>query len=149
IIELIWPITTFMVICSIVVHGSSIAVFTLGKHINTLTLTLSYTQAIEDGPSWMDRLPRIQSRSKSSMSRQSSLDEKFGETGLMVPGNFLRRLREDETPAHSRSSSLQPRFRRKRWDAGIGPGGPISQSAIGPVARTVEREDGQDTAPAT
>lgn len=97
----------------------------------------------------MDRLPRIQSRSKSSMSRQSSLDEKFGENGLVVPGGFLRRLREDETPTHSRSSSLQPRFRRKKWDTGIGPGGPVSQSAIGPIARTGEREDGQDLAPTT
>ncbi|KAK5008049.1 Na+/H+ antiporter, partial [Cryomyces antarcticus] len=68
VIELIWPITTFLVIVSIIVHGSSIAVFTLGKHINTLTLTMSYTQANEEGPTWMDRLPRIQSRSKSSMS---------------------------------------------------------------------------------
>ncbi|KAK5239824.1 Na+/H+ antiporter, partial [Cryomyces antarcticus] len=57
VIELIWPITTFLVIVSIIVHGSSIAVFTLGKHINTLTLTMSYTQANEEGPTWMDRLP--------------------------------------------------------------------------------------------
>ena len=150
IIELIWPITTFMVICSILVHGSTIAVFTLGKHINTLTLTLSYTQGIEDGPSWMDRLPRIQSRSKSSMSRQSSLDEKIGDNGFVtMPPNFLRRQREDDTPIHSQSSSLQPRFGRKKWEAGIGPGGPISRSAIRPIARTVEREDTQDLAPAT
>ena len=149
IIELIWPITTFLVMCSILVHGSSIAVFTLGKHINTLTLTLSYTQA-DDGPSWIDRLPRIQSRSKSTMSRQSSLDEKIGESGVVLPGSFLRRQREDETPTHSRSSSLQGRFRWKRWDAGTGPGGPISQSAIGPVARIDwEQGDAQDLAPAT
>ena len=73
IIELIWPITTFLVIVSILVHGSSVAVFTLGRHINTLTLTLSFTQANEDGPTWMDRLPRIQSRSKSSMSGRRPL----------------------------------------------------------------------------
>jgi len=148
IIELIWPITTFLVICSIVVHGSSIAVFTLGKRINTLTLTLSYTQGAEDGPSWIDRLPRIQSRTKSSLSRQSSFEEKLPESGLPVslPGNFLRRQREEErTPSHSRSSSLQPRFRRSRkWDAGIGPGGPISQSAIGPLSRHHSEGDQPD-----
>ncbi|RYF84719.1 MAG: hypothetical protein EOO00_14915, partial [Chitinophagaceae bacterium] len=54
IIEMIWPITCFLVIVSIIVHGSSIAVFTLGKRINTLTISLSYTQANEDGPGWMD-----------------------------------------------------------------------------------------------
>lgn len=157
IIELIWPITTFLVICSILVHGSSVAVFTLGKHINTLTLTLSYTQAVEDGPSWMDRLPRIQSRSKSSMSRQSSFEEKIQESGLSglpisIPGNFLRRQREEDgTPSHSRSSSLQPRFRRSRkWDTGIGPGGPVSKSAISPLSRSYSAGDlaeVPDTAP--
>src|SRR5690606_1506240 len=68
VVTLIWPITTFLVISSIIVHGSSIAVFTLGKRINTLTITMSYTQANEDGPSWMNRLPRVQSTAKSSMS---------------------------------------------------------------------------------
>ncbi|KAK3076435.1 hypothetical protein LTS18_013013, partial [Coniosporium uncinatum] len=88
IIELIWPITTFLVICSILVHGSSIAVFTLGKHINTLTLTLSYTQANEDGPSWMERLPRIQSRSKSQMSRRlDDTESEYDEKMPQIPEN--------------------------------------------------------------
>jgi NhaP-type Na+/H+ or K+/H+ antiporter len=154
IIEMIWPITTFLVIVSIVVHGSSVAVFTLGKHINTLTLTLSYTQANEEGPSWMDRLPRIQSRSKTSMSMQrpddteSSYDEKaeFPEGALPpigLPGNFLRRQREADSG--SRSSSIKAPFRRKKWDAGIGPGGPVSQSAIGPQPRRSELANDSDT----
>jgi NhaP-type Na+/H+ or K+/H+ antiporter len=140
IIEMIWPITTFLVIVSIIIHGSSVAVFTLGKHINTLTLTLSYTQANEDGPSWMDRLPRIQSRSKSSMSMQrtndteSSLDEKMEEGVIGMPSQFLRRQREEDEKGGSRTSSLKP-FKRKKWDAGIGPGGPVSKSAIAPVYR--------------
>ncbi|KAF2873877.1 Na(+)/H(+) antiporter 2 [Massariosphaeria phaeospora] len=140
IIEMIWPITCFLVICSILVHGSSIAVFTLGKHINTLTISLSYTQANEDGPGWMDRLPRIQSRSKTSMSlgrrpSESSVDEKAElaspgfSSPLSAPGQFLRRQKEEEPS--SRTSSLRPSARRRRWD-GRGPGGPISQSAIAP-----------------
>jgi Na(+)/H(+) antiporter len=146
VIELIWPITCFLVICSILVHGSSIAVFTLGKHINTLTISLSYTQANEDGPSWMDRLPRIQSRSKSSMSlgrrpSESSFDEKdtTGPDGLPnvgVQGSFLRRQKEED--GTSRASSLRPSARRRGrgWDVGRGPGGPISQSAIAPTRGT-------------
>ncbi|KAF2490112.1 hypothetical protein BU16DRAFT_553297 [Lophium mytilinum] len=139
IIELIWPITTFLVIVSIIVHGSSIAVFTLGKHINTLTLTLSYTQANDDGPGWMDRLPRIQSRSKSSMSLRrpsdSDFDEKLDSSGpgllpLSAAGQFLRRQKDDEPS--SRASSVRPSARRRKWDQGLGPGGPISQSAIRP-----------------
>jgi len=138
VIELIWPITTFLVICSIIVHGSSIAVFTLGKHINTLTLTMSYTKANED-PSWVDRLPRIQSRSKSSMSArrpydtESDMDEKMEVVPGVVPRNFLRRQREDDEP--SRSSSRRPGGRRShhRQSSFHGPGGPISQSAIAPL----------------
>jgi len=139
VIYLIWPITCFLVICSIVVHGSSIAVFTLGKHINTLTLTMSYTQA-NDQPSWMERLPRIQSRSKSMMSAQS-MDEKTGPDSLPIgaPGTFLRRQKEEDNPSRAQSrASSRHRSRSsksKNWDYGIGPGGPVSQSAIAPTRR--------------
>lgn len=143
-IALIWPIVTFLVITSIIIHGSSIAVFTLGKHINTLTLTMSYTTANEEGPSWMNRLPRISSQSK-SMSKMSDTDmedvklEDLPPGALPpvgVPGAFLRRQKEEDTGrAHARSSSLLPRRRKKsKWD-GYGPGGPVSQSAIAPMPR--------------
>ena len=146
IVQLIWPVTTFLVISSILVHGSSIAVFTLGKRINTLTLTMSYTQANE--PSWMNRLPRITSTSK-SMSRSKAdyestdeSDEKLPQfpPGTLppvgVPGNFLRRQREDDYPsgANSRASSLKPPSRRRKQSS-KGAGGPISQSAISPQWR--------------
>ncbi|KAK2803167.1 hypothetical protein FQN51_003911 [Onygenales sp. PD_10] len=138
IVALIWPITTFMVISSIIVHGSSIAVFTLGKRINTLTITMSYTQ--DEGPSWMNRLPRIQSQSKASLSlrKESMESEKLpefppGTLGpLGVAGNFLRRQRDDaESEPSSRASSRKPTRRRR-----MGAGGPISQSAITPQRRT-------------
>lgn len=146
---LVWPIVSFLVVASILVHGSSIAVFTLGKRINTLTLTMSYTTAPEDGPSWMNRLPRISSVSKSQAKSISDtdLDEmKMPEypPGTLppvgLPGNFLRRQKEDENGharQDSRSSSIVGRRRKaKRWDSGIGPGGPISESAIFPQRRS-------------
>ncbi|KAK4693053.1 sodium/hydrogen antiporter, partial [Lecanoromycetidae sp. Uapishka_2] len=146
IIQIVWPLVTFLVITSILVHGSSIAVFTLGKRINTLSITMSYTQANEDGPSWMNRLPRIQSTAKGSMSKSKdelisadSSDEKLpdyaapgtlGPTG--VPGNFLRRQKEEDTPLQA----PRPIRRKTRWDSGLGPGGHIEQSAIAPQRRT-------------
>jgi NhaP-type Na+/H+ or K+/H+ antiporter len=139
IIELIWPITCFLVIVSIIVHGSSIAVFTLGKRINTLTISMSYTQADENGPGWMDRLPRIQSRSRSSMARrpsESSLDEKEEVAAPGFGGSFLRRQKEEDNPSRPNSTD-----RGRRWDAGRGPGGPISQSAIGPTRREKEKAE--------
>lgn len=152
---LVWPIVCFLVVASIIVHGSSIAVFTLGKRINTLTITMSYTQGGEDGPSWMNRLPRISSQSRSQARTMSDTD---GEELKMpeyppgtlppigLPGNFLRRVREDEKPRKqgSRASSLSRRRSKKKWDDGIGPGGPITQSAIFP-----QRRSQSDMAPAT
>ncbi|KAM0256058.1 hypothetical protein ACHAQJ_005257 [Trichoderma viride] len=142
-IYLVWPIVTFLVISSILVHGSSVAVFTLGKRINTLTLTMSYTAAPEDGPSWMNRLPRISSQSRSqarAMSDASLEDYKepeFPPGTIPPPAQFLRRQREKEDETNGRSgsrpSSLSGRRRKhKKWDDGLGPGGPISQSAIFP-----------------
>ncbi len=144
-IALIWPITTFLVISSIVVHGSSIAVFTLGKHINTLALTMSYTRADEDGASWMSRLPRIASQSKSMTKASDTTDVEDMrmdpvQPGFLppigMPGNFLRRQKEEDNPSRqsSRASSLVPnRRRKKRWQES---GGPVSQSAITPQRRT-------------
>ncbi|PNY28951.1 Na(+)/H(+) antiporter [Tolypocladium capitatum] len=140
-VYLVWPIVTFLVISSILIHGSSIAVFTLGKRINTLTLTMSYTAAADDGPSWMNRLPRIssQSRSQAKAMSETSLDDprepEFPPGTVAPPSNFLRRQRDEDMPSRtgSRASSLVSRKRKHRkWDDGIGPGGPVSQSAIFP-----------------
>lgn len=146
VIELIWPITTFLVITSIIVHGSSIAVFTLGKHINTLSLTMSFTKE-KDNQAWMDRLPRIQSRSKSQMSasRLSTTSDDLEENlpdypAATLPKDFLRRQREGETP----SSPTSGRSMRKRpWrssDEKTAAGGHVEQSAIGPIRKLVSTE---------
>ena len=145
-IQVIWPIVTFLVITSIIVHGSSIAVFTLGKRINTLTLTMSYTQANE--PSWLNRLPRITSTSKSMSKSKADFESEASESEEKLPfpssalppvgysGNFLRRQKEEDNPSrvHSRASSVRS-SRRKKYEPGMGPGGPISQSAIAPQRR--------------
>lgn len=144
---LVWPIVTFLVISSIIVHGSSIAVFTLGKRINTLTITMSYTTAPEDGPSWMNRLPRISSQSKSQARTMSDTDGEELKSPdyppgtlppIGYPGSFLRRVKEDDQPgkSNSRASSLVSRRRKKKKDDSIGPGGPVSQSAIFPQRRS-------------
>jgi len=147
-VSIVWPIVSFLVITSILIHGSSIAVFTLGKRINTLSLTMSYTTAPEDGPSWMNRLPRIASTSKSQAKTMSDTD--LDEMKLPdfppgtlppigLPGHFLRRQKEDEKGSrqNSRASSVVGRRKKqRRWDDGIGPGGPLAQSAIFPERRS-------------
>ncbi|RKF63708.1 putative Na antiporter C3A11.09, partial [Erysiphe neolycopersici] len=145
-IWLIWPVTTFLVISSILVHGSSIAVFTLGKHINTLALTMSYTSGNEDGPGWVNRLPKITSTSRSqAKSMTSGTDENELKTGDLPPGmlppigiprEFLRRQKEEDFPLNNiNSASSRNRSEKKKsmlWEDEVGPGGPISPSAIFP-----------------
>ncbi|ODQ78833.1 hypothetical protein BABINDRAFT_162513 [Babjeviella inositovora NRRL Y-12698] len=61
-IQVIWPIVTFVIITSIVVHGSSVAVLTLGRHLNTMVITMSFTKtgdAEGSSQSWLARLPKI------------------------------------------------------------------------------------------
>lgn len=68
-IAVIWPLVCFLVLTSIIVHGSSVAVFTLGRHLNTLTLSKSFTVHTTNGNAftskWMDRLPGLDSEGRS------------------------------------------------------------------------------------
>lgn len=65
----IWPLVCFLVLTSIIVHGSSVAVFTLGRHLNTITLTKSFTVHTTNGngltSKWMDRLPGLEKEGRS------------------------------------------------------------------------------------
>lgn len=63
----IWPIVSFIVIVSIIVHGSSVAVLTLGKRLNRMAITMTFTttNTQEQGPSWMSRLQKLDKASTS------------------------------------------------------------------------------------
>jgi CPA1 family monovalent cation:H+ antiporter len=63
----IWPIVTFIVITSIVVHGSSVAVLTLGKRLNRMAITMTFTttNTQDGGPQWMQRLQKLEKVSTS------------------------------------------------------------------------------------
>ena len=151
IVQIIWPLTTFIIISSILVHGSSIAVFTLGKRINTMTVTLSYTTANDEGPSWMNRLPRMQSLGKGSMSlRKGDETDESPEEELPpgtlppigIPGNFLRRVRGEDSDPQNVSANGRRRRRHRRSDDYAG--GPVSQTAIAPRRRLEsQREERQ------
>lgn len=63
----IWPIVCFVVVVSILVHGSSVAVLTLGKRLNRMAITMSFTvtNTQDQGPSWMSRLQKLEKTSTS------------------------------------------------------------------------------------
>lgn len=58
----LWPITCFAIVTSIVVHGSSVAIFALGRHLNTVTLnvtsTTGRTVGNDDDP-WLKSIPSL------------------------------------------------------------------------------------------
>lgn len=66
-IAVIWPIVTFLIITSILVHGSSVAVITLGRHLNTMAISMSFTttNGNQNSSSWMSRLPELKSNGRS------------------------------------------------------------------------------------
>jgi hypothetical protein len=88
------------------VHGSSIAVFTLGKHLNTLSFTITYTQdmttASATGAGWANRLPRFSVESRAGLTKKIKVGQ------ISAP--------QDGRPLNSDS---------------MREGGPISLSAIG------------------
>jgi len=121
----LWPIVTFVVLCSSIVHGSSIPLFHLGKHINTLTITMSYTAGSGEEPAWMNRLPRIPTLS-SSKGRSLDTDEYPPGTlpTIGLQGGFLRRQREDIAQTKSDRSGSPPPLQHKQrnWVSGMGLG---------------------------
>ena len=45
-----WPAVTFVVVGSIAFNSATIPVFVLGRRVNTLTITLTYSSHNEVGP---------------------------------------------------------------------------------------------------
>ncbi|KAK6456664.1 Na+/H+ antiporter [Scheffersomyces xylosifermentans] len=93
----IWPIVCFIVITSIVVHGSSVAVLTLGKRLNRMAITMSFTitDTQDQGPAWMSRLQKLDKASTSfSLHRVDteapSIEAKFQPQSVETSGIKVR-----------------------------------------------------------
>jgi Alkali metal cation/H+ antiporter Nha1 C terminus/Sodium/hydrogen exchanger family len=111
----IWPIVTFIVVCSSIVHGSSVPVWILGKHINTLPIILMYSQGSSNGLSWANRLPRL----SIERSAERSHDAIPVWAANVPPGAPPRR--------RSSTASIQaPREFHTRWEIGQGAGAPTN-----------------------
>ncbi|OWB75785.1 hypothetical protein B5S31_g5767 [[Candida] boidinii] len=60
-IHIIWPIVTYVILTSIIIHGSSVTVMTLGKQLQTMTFTLTFTKTDTEGVGgWTNRLPKLE-----------------------------------------------------------------------------------------
>jgi CPA1 family monovalent cation:H+ antiporter len=68
-IRIIWPTVSFLIITSILIHGSSVAVLTLGRQLQSMTFTMTLTKGETDTTTsnWFNRLPKLE-RSGTSFS---------------------------------------------------------------------------------
>ncbi|KAK4056446.1 hypothetical protein OIO90_002589 [Microbotryomycetes sp. JL221] len=102
------PITYFLVLSSILVHGITIAFFTLGRrvHSRVTSMTRTFTAQSRDSrgvpvleePSWMSRVKRAQNREDIIVNRDDDTAEKgdLGKMNLMLNVNDEARGSSDE-----------------------------------------------------
>ncbi|KAK6201553.1 Na+/H+ exchanger CtNHA1 [Scheffersomyces amazonensis] len=117
-IATLWPLVCFIVITSIVVHGSSVAVLTLGRRLNKMAITLSFTiTENNDQPgSWFDRLNekvRLNDLEKNESISLSRIDTD-------APPNFSRSNSIETSGIKVRPAGGAKRKRRKRKTGGPG-----------------------------
>ncbi|KAK9456841.1 Sodium/hydrogen exchanger family-domain-containing protein [Dipodascopsis uninucleata] len=113
VVSVIWPVVTFLIIASIIVHGSSIAVFTLGKRLNTMAITMSYTTGNGNGPSWLSRLPRMDSGQSLSLRKvETTKNEPIGKlfrrptTGATAAGRMKHRRKSNRPPPEAENIQI-------------------------------------------
>lgn len=135
-IATLWPIICFIVITSIVVHGSSVAVLTLGKRLNRMAITMSFTvtNTQEQGPTWISRLQKLDKVSTSfSLHRIDTAVPENDEnpvprtntvetSGVKVrPAGGARRKKQKKRHSHKRTASrheeVEPNVERQRPQA--------------------------------
>lgn len=126
-IATIWPIVCFIVITSIVVHGSTVAVLALGRRLNRMAITMSFTvtNTQEQGPTWMSRLQKLE-KTSSSYSLQRIDTTAPSEDELHMPrtntvetsGIKVRPAGGAKRKRHKRKSMLQKSLSRPEGDIG-------------------------------
>lgn len=84
----LWPIVNFIVITSIVVHGSSVAVLTLGKRLNRMAITMSFSTQNEQSGNWLSRLQKLERTTTSfSLHRVDSAATTLNDNGVPLGKN--------------------------------------------------------------
>ncbi|KAM0789708.1 hypothetical protein ACM66B_006567 [Microbotryomycetes sp. NB124-2] len=110
------PVTYFLVLSSILVHGITIAFFTLGRrvHSRVTSMTRTFTAQSRDSqgvrvmeePSWMSRVKRAQNRDDIVINRDDDAAEKgdLGKLGLSSMSMNARGDVEKDVPSGSETA---------------------------------------------
>ncbi len=116
--RIIWPCVTFLILTSIIVHGTSVAVIVLGKHLQSMSFTLTFTRTETTGGGWTTRLPRLDKSGKALLrhtendtkeeeAEEESDETAFGKEEEEISENTLHNI--TATPAGLRKRRLKLR----------------------------------------
>lgn len=108
-ISCIWPIVCFFIVTSIIVHGSSVAIITLGRHLNTITLTKTFTTHTSNGngkTSWMQRLPSLDTSGRSFSLQRVDTEAPHGDPNVKTSGIPARPAGGMKRRKHKRRGEL-------------------------------------------
>ncbi|QPG76269.1 hypothetical protein FOA43_003655 [Brettanomyces nanus] len=107
-IRVIWPCVTFLIVTSIVVHGSSVAVMALGRHLQSMSFTLTFTRTETMGGGWTTRLPK---RDKNGNYFVRHTDRDSADAAQDEPAELTDSSAEDVVAI---PAGLHPRKKRRR-----------------------------------
>lgn len=111
-IRIIWPTVCFLIITSIIVHGSSVAVLVLGRQLQSMTFTMTWTKAesgdIRSG-NWFNRLPKIE-RSGTSFSIKRIDTMAPSEEGEFYSGSSDEKFADEKQNARLNANIGMERF---------------------------------------
>ncbi|CAK9838439.1 putative Na(+)/H(+) antiporter C3A11.09 [Schizosaccharomyces pombe] len=91
-IQVMWPVVCFLVLSSIIVHGSSIAFFMLGKRINTLALSFTRTRDSH----FAFNLPRVRQGQSLPIKRVDALRSSANSIASSIRRRHPVNIQEDE-----------------------------------------------------
>ncbi|VEU23439.1 DEKNAAC104498 [Brettanomyces naardenensis] len=115
-IRIVWPCVSFLIVTSIIVHGTSVAVIVLGRHLQSMSFTLTFTRTETLGGGWTTRLPR---KDKNGNSVLRHVDKDFEEEDLdeaELSDSSLQGV--TARPAGLRRGAKRRRRRRRKVGAG-------------------------------
>lgn len=115
-IRIVWPTVCFLIVTSIVVHGSSVAVLTLGKQLQSMTFTMTWTKADSSGAengnvNWFNRLPKIERSGTSfSLKRVDTMAHQDYNGGSMSPNTSNEEYSDEKVNAKLNANIGMNRF---------------------------------------
>ncbi|KAG0677571.1 Superoxide dismutase [Mn], mitochondrial [Pichia californica] len=149
-IRIVWPTVCFLIVTSIIVHGSSVAVMTLGKQLQSMTFTMTWTK-LETGASggpggenvnsnWFNRLPKIERSGTSFSLKRIDTVQNSDYYNINEPQNSsTEEISEDKINARANANIGMERFNTLENIPTIGSAGNKPVRPIGGANRKKKR----------